>query len=349
MYKGIALLSVLIMATSVAPKVEAQSEAALLFLLISPGGRAVGLGEAYTAISDDALGLYYNPAGITQVQNASLHVTRSRWLPRWGGMQYTYFGGVVNTRGWGTVGLSYTRMSYGKQEQVGPTAEALGEYESYDYAIGLSGAYQLSSLLSLGVSGKIIKSNGGPVSATAGAADIGVQLRNILPRLTFTGHDLLSGEKRRILRHRNAPGLTLGVSLQNMGPGVSYDGLDQKDPLPQNFRLGLAYNFFDTDALGILLTYDFEKLLVKRHPDGSYDPFYKALFTAWSEKPVTHHFGVECTLFYLISFRYGYYNDRYDRQTKESTWGLGIGTENARFDLGRYSSDTIKGAITIVF
>ena len=36
------------------------------------GYRAAGLGGAYTAISDDPSGLYYNPAGIVYAQTSNL-------------------------------------------------------------------------------------------------------------------------------------------------------------------------------------------------------------------------------------------------------------------------------------
>ena len=40
------------------------SDAAVLFLRIAPGARAAGMGEAFTAIADDAQATHYNPAGL---------------------------------------------------------------------------------------------------------------------------------------------------------------------------------------------------------------------------------------------------------------------------------------------
>ena len=47
---------------------SAQTENAstgLAFLKLGVGGRAIGMGEAYSALSNDASGIYYNPAGIS--------------------------------------------------------------------------------------------------------------------------------------------------------------------------------------------------------------------------------------------------------------------------------------------
>ncbi|MFH1569980.1 MAG: hypothetical protein ABIL09_18450, partial [Gemmatimonadota bacterium] len=39
-----------------------ESRAAVLFLLIEPGARAIAMGESYVAIADDATASYFNPA-----------------------------------------------------------------------------------------------------------------------------------------------------------------------------------------------------------------------------------------------------------------------------------------------
>jgi len=40
------------------------SSAGATFLIINPGARAVGMGEAFCGLADDALATYYNPAGL---------------------------------------------------------------------------------------------------------------------------------------------------------------------------------------------------------------------------------------------------------------------------------------------
>jgi len=61
------LLIVTLLAATLAlsvTQVYAVSEAACLFLLISPGARAAGMGEAFVGLADDATAVYWNPAGL---------------------------------------------------------------------------------------------------------------------------------------------------------------------------------------------------------------------------------------------------------------------------------------------
>src|SRR5271170_7942611 len=45
------------------------------FLKISPISRAVGVGEAYTALGDDVGSIYYNPAGLASVLTNEFNAT----------------------------------------------------------------------------------------------------------------------------------------------------------------------------------------------------------------------------------------------------------------------------------
>ncbi len=86
------------------------------------GDRAAGMGGAYTAVSDDAAGLYYNPAGTAYAKGRSLSVsvnaynyTNTDYRSALGGTDWTRtsstllpnFFGVVRPLGPGVVGFSY--------------------------------------------------------------------------------------------------------------------------------------------------------------------------------------------------------------------------------------------------
>ena len=67
----------------------AQGEATVLFLMINPGARQGGMGEAGVAVADDPNAVYWNPAGLAfQYENPEtdhkfagslMHV---QWLPQ---------------------------------------------------------------------------------------------------------------------------------------------------------------------------------------------------------------------------------------------------------------------------
>lgn len=61
------------------------------------GGRAIGLGGAFAAISDDSSGAYYNPAGIVDSQTSNVSLATSL---------YGFERGVIGSSGFGDTGVS---------------------------------------------------------------------------------------------------------------------------------------------------------------------------------------------------------------------------------------------------
>ena len=59
----------------------AQSEAGAIFLLIAPGARAGGMGEAHVAVANDAYASYWNPAGLGFLDGQELAMMHVNWLP----------------------------------------------------------------------------------------------------------------------------------------------------------------------------------------------------------------------------------------------------------------------------
>ena len=60
----------------------AQAEAGVPSLIIPPGARANGLGEAYVAIADDATAMSTNPAGLAFIDGQRFDMTALIALPR---------------------------------------------------------------------------------------------------------------------------------------------------------------------------------------------------------------------------------------------------------------------------
>ena len=66
---------------SISSLLNAQSEAGSVFLLISPGARAGGMGEAQVAVANDAYASYWNPAGLAYQEGSELAFMHVNWLP----------------------------------------------------------------------------------------------------------------------------------------------------------------------------------------------------------------------------------------------------------------------------
>ncbi len=71
------------------------------------GARAIGMGEAFTAVADDATAVYYNPAGLAQLDHNELHWTGGSYYKT---MPYTNNATFVMSLGGQYFGLSYMRL-----------------------------------------------------------------------------------------------------------------------------------------------------------------------------------------------------------------------------------------------
>ena len=187
--------------------VFAVSEAAVLFLMISPGARAAGMGEAFVAQSDDATAVYWNPAGLAFQRGREISIMHAKWLPQLvSDMSYEFvaYRQYVESLG-GTIGGNVTFLNLGEQyytDENGP--EILDTFRSFDLAVSLSYATELTPNLGMGVSMRYIQSNLAPMGAgeeqgTGKGNSFAVDL-GLLYKLKFM------------------PGLGFGMNLSKMGP-----------------------------------------------------------------------------------------------------------------------------------
>lgn len=193
--------------------------------------------------------------------------------------------------------------------------------------------------VSLGGSIRYLKSDFVDGEASALSLDFGILVDNIFPQTTFSS-DMPQLRLLERFDHSEPRGFSLGFSIQNMGPDkIEYLNDDRGAPLPQILRLGLAYQPVLTHAVEILLVSDIEKLLVRRHPDGSFDSFAKAFLTSWNDGFDALRFGAEINFLHLFALRFGrdfsYQGNIEDKTVSEWTFGFGLGPEWAQISFVR--------------
>ncbi len=151
-------LSVSLSAQGLLPKLGEQraGTASMTFLKIGVGARATSLGGAYIAISDDASSLYWNPAGVVQVDKNELVVSHSDWLID---ISYEYLGYVhqVNSRLGVGVFIGYLHLA-----DMPVTTEyhpyGNGEFFTYnDMVTGLTGSFRMTDRFSFGITLKYVR------------------------------------------------------------------------------------------------------------------------------------------------------------------------------------------------
>jgi len=305
----------------------AQSEAGLLYLMIKPGARAAGSGEAFVATADDALATYYNPAGLAFQSDKVLSMSHTNWLPAFANdLYHEFFAYAWHKEGWGNFGIHVIYMSYGEQVRVDEIGQVRGTYLPFDAALGVSYGARLSDGSSAGVTMKIMYSRLSP-EGTGAEKGSG----------TSTSYAVDLGYLRKSFLFRR---LSLGVTLQNVGPSISYIDTEQSDPLPQNLKVGFAYQILQSEYNSLKVSADFSKLLVRR-TGGKADPFYTALLTSWTDKKlkteideVITNVGLEYWYNSWLSLRAGCIRDTYfGKGTPFMTFGGGLRYSLFQFDM----------------
>ena len=278
----------------------AQGEAGSIFLLISPGARAGGMGEAQVAVANDAYASYWNPAGLAFQDGSELAIMHVNWLPNLADdMYYEFLGYRKKFDNLGTLGGHLIYLNLGEQVRMDEYAQYQGKFTSYMMAAAISYSSKLSSSSSFGLNAKISYQH---------LVELGTGAEKGKGTSTDFGFDI-GYMKKGWLR----PEIDMGITMTNIGPKVSFIDPDQADPQPTNLTFGFNYAVINTEFNKLNIVYDIDKLLVASYPDmdwddngviGGYDqdgnqspgndynsggqieiahtdPIYLALFTSW--------------------------------------------------------------------
>lgn len=171
------------------------------------------MGEAYTALADDVSSLYWNPAGL-----AILNQSQASFMYNQDIENLTFSHGAVATPlENGGIGASLDYQTYGTIKGYDAQDHATGNVSAYSGVATLGGAW-LGDFWSAGFNAKAIKGSLADVSATGFAGDLGVNA--IYPQPVLGGT------------------LRAAATVRNLGTGLKY--LQENDPFPTEFRVGLA-------------------------------------------------------------------------------------------------------------
>ena len=272
------------------------------FLKIPVGSRAIGMGGAFVAVSNDASAVYWNPSGLALIRNNGyVSFVHTRWIAD---MQFNFVSAAIRAGDLGTFGASFTSLSMADMKvRTEFEPEGTGEYFSaFDLALGLSYARSLTERFSIGFTAKYIRQQIWHMIASSTAFDLGILFK--------TDYDWL----------------TLGLSISNFGPKMHYEGKDsfinydfnpdewgdnenifanlQTDrwDLPLMFRFGLAAQIIKTKTNKLITAIE------ARHPNDNTESIslgaeygfkhrfflragYQSLFEKDSEKGLTAGIG----------------------------------------------------------
>lgn len=173
------------------------------FLSIGIGPRANGMGGAFSAISNDATAMYWNPAGIAYLNKFQSVFTYTKMFAD---INVNYFGIVIPTGEMGNIGVNVTALNVGDMNVTTEDyPEGTGEtFNSGSYAFGLSYARFITDNFVVGANIKYIRETIFNSSADGLAIDIGTvfntpfygirfasSITNFGTKMNITGDDLL--------------------------------------------------------------------------------------------------------------------------------------------------------------
>ncbi len=212
------------------------------FLKLPVGAKAIGMGEANTALADDVNSIYYNAAGLARLEKKNVEYMYSGiFLKNKAagdsnpGYHWVAFAMPISEK-IGSAGIGLQYFSAGDINETDIRAAKVGTFSPSDLAVNLTYARKLMEI-PLGLNLKIINSKI-KESATTIAVDLGAQYTKLMDNK-----------------------LMLGFAVQNLGGSLKYE--TESSNLPILLRLGTGYKPMEnwTTGLDFILPEDSDPIL----------------------------------------------------------------------------------------
>lgn len=277
------------------------------FLKIGVGGRAVGMGESFVAVANDASALYWNPAGIVQIGKSEAIFSHINWPVD---VKHEFFGYVHKLGDINSLGISVSALHTDEFEETTefqPTGT--GRYVSFgDIAVGLSFARKMTDRFSVGLTVKYIDETLAELHARNVLLDFGTYY--------WTGF----GSSRFAVSVVN-----FGTNIKPGGTVVTRDGtsIDQFQDFspPTIFRVGFATELLENEVSKLTSS------IQLNHPNDNSENFNIGLEYYWRN---------------TLALRGGY---RANVEEESFTFGAGILMPVNLFDLSADVSYTEFGRL----
>ncbi len=212
------------------------------FLKLGVNARALGMGEAYAAVTDGSDSIYWNPAGLDRIPHSSFSFLHAIYFQQ---ISYDFASYAHRAGNAGVFGIGVKYLNAGSIERTDSFGSNVGTYNPYDVAASFGWARQFKDMggqdYQIGVALKMIQSRLIETAVT-GALDAGV---------SWTPWEETN----------------FSFVIQNAGPGLKFK--TETDDLPFNLKLGSAYRSFNNWTLAADLNFPNDN-----HPYASFGTEY---------------------------------------------------------------------------
>ena len=224
-------LAVMLLVIASPPAVRAgdPGAAGALFLRLGMGGRASGMGEAFTAVAEDASSAYWNPAAMSAVLGTRVMFMHNEYMQSMRLEQVA----LTHETEYGTFGLGFTGLYMDEMDRYDdvPSEIPLGKFSAYDVAFTLAYSRYIIPNLSAGVAVKPVYERIDEITATGLAFDVG------------------------LYHVSKVPGMKLAAVAANVGTPMKF--VEEEFALPRVIKFGGSYERHVASIRGdILATVD---------------------------------------------------------------------------------------------
>jgi len=200
------------------------------YLQYGAGARSLAMGGAYVGLADEASAPYWNPAGLTQIEE---HQFLSMYAPFFEGVSHNFVSYVHPLRSWGNLAISDIFLYSGGYEEVDEAGNVLDTNQSiFMNSVIFSYAGRIFRQLSLGANLKLVHERVMRYSGNSQGIDLG-------------------------LLYKPVDELSIGLVVQNvLQPKVTL--IDDPNVYDTNVKGGVAFNTYYNR---LTLTADINKLV----------------------------------------------------------------------------------------
>lgn len=301
-------------------------------LKFNVGPRAIGMGGAFTAISDDITALYWNPGGTANINSNEAFFNHTAL---YADVSHDYAAFATKLSDIGTVGLFVSVLSMDEmQVRTIENPEGTGEYFDYNTLVmGVNFSRYLTENFAIGFNVKYISENLWHMSSTGLAVDIGTLYKiPVLNELRIASSISNFGTKMQLSGRDATVIFPSGAGNENnINSNIELDKFD----LPLIFRFGISADVIKenesrltaavdaihpndhTEYLNTGLEYAWNEIFHIRAG-------YNSLFEKDSEKGLTFGFGLYYRIIDLVKVKLDYAYQDYGRLKDVHYFSVGI-------------------------
>lgn len=328
---SVVLISLAIMVPLNAQTLKTGTTAAQV-LKFNVGPRAIGMGGAFTSVSNDILSTYWNPAGTSSiVSNEAFFNHTDLYID----IKHDYAAFASNLSDFGTVGLFVSVLSMDEMEvRTIENPEGTGEFfDAGALVVGVNYSRYLTENFSIGFNFKYINESIWHMSANGFAIDVGTLYRiPILNEFRIAASISNFGTKMQIsgrdVTKTFASGST-GKDILNVN--LELDHFD----LPLLFRFGVSADLLKEESSRLTVALDAvhpndHSEYINSGLEYSWNEIvfirggYNSLFETDSEKGLTVGFGLNYRLIDAVKLKLDYAYQDFGRLTSVHYFSFGL-------------------------